>query len=234
MSNGGGGNGGGPTVDANAWHKTGDIVGTPKVLGPDDDFPIDFQTKSIRRLRINQQGTPLPPRHPPPGVFPGGILIGGIDVDPLFPNGDIVYIEVDLPDQLLVTLRNPSNDPANPAGAGYLLVMDDLRTGGIQSFNSSWPPGLDGVNPGETTLIGFGSPVAIVTQPGPPGDLHPVIRLAPEETDLILLQKGKIGLNGAVPVAQPTITGSRGGNAALASLLTALALRGDIVDGTTP
>jgi len=43
---------------------------------------------------------------------------------------------------------------------------------------------------------------------------------------------------GVVTVAVPgpvavTVTGSRGGNAALASLLTALAARGIIIDGTT-
>lgn len=39
---------------------------------------------------------------------------------------------------------------------------------------------------------------------------------------------------GGVPETQPTVTGSRGGNAALASLLTELATLGLIVDGTTP
>ena len=41
-----------------------------------------------------------------------------------------------------------------------------------------------------------------------------------------------IGLNGAAPVVQGIIGGSRGGNVALANLLTYLALRGDIVDNT--
>jgi hypothetical protein len=42
-----------------------------------------------------------------------------------------------------------------------------------------------------------------------------------------------IGFNGATPVAKGTITGSRGGNAALASLLTFLHNRGDITNSTT-
>lgn len=42
-----------------------------------------------------------------------------------------------------------------------------------------------------------------------------------------------LGFNGASRHAKPTITGSRGGNAALASLLTALALYGLITDGTS-
>jgi hypothetical protein len=43
----------------------------------------------------------------------------------------------------------------------------------------------------------------------------------------------RIGVLGATPVAQQTVTGSRGGNAALASFLTALATFGFIVDSTT-
>ena len=43
----------------------------------------------------------------------------------------------------------------------------------------------------------------------------------------------KLGLYNTAPVAQQTVTGSRGGNAALADLLTKLATLGAIVDGTT-
>jgi hypothetical protein len=42
-----------------------------------------------------------------------------------------------------------------------------------------------------------------------------------------------IGFNGTTPVAKPSVTGSRGGNAALASLLTQLASTGLITDNTT-
>lgn len=48
-----------------------------------------------------------------------------------------------------------------------------------------------------------------------------------------LAVSGNVAFNGATPAAKPTITGSRGGNAALASLLTALAAIGLITDGTT-
>lgn len=43
----------------------------------------------------------------------------------------------------------------------------------------------------------------------------------------------KIGFHNVTPVAQETVTGSRGGNAALADLLTKLATKGLIVDGTS-
>jgi hypothetical protein len=42
-----------------------------------------------------------------------------------------------------------------------------------------------------------------------------------------------VGFYGTAPVAKPTVTGSKGGNAALASLITALASIGLIVDNTT-
>jgi hypothetical protein len=44
---------------------------------------------------------------------------------------------------------------------------------------------------------------------------------------------GTFACNNATPPAKPTVTGSRGGNAALASLLTALASYGFITDGTS-
>lgn len=45
---------------------------------------------------------------------------------------------------------------------------------------------------------------------------------------------GTVGFYGTTPIAKPTITGARGGNAALASLLTQLAALGLIIDNTTP
>lgn len=44
---------------------------------------------------------------------------------------------------------------------------------------------------------------------------------------------GKSGFNGTAPIAKPTVTGSKGANAALASLLTALASYGLLVDSST-
>lgn len=52
-------------------------------------------------------------------------------------------------------------------------------------------------------------------------------------TDAALAVGGGAGFNGAAPVAKPTVSGSRGGNEALASLLTALAAMGLITDNTT-
>lgn len=62
--------------------------------------------------------------------------------------------------------------------------------------------------------------------------------LAREAADQTLLPRnggstGTIGFQGAAPIARPTVTGAKGGNAALADLLTTLATYGLIVDGTT-
>ena len=44
---------------------------------------------------------------------------------------------------------------------------------------------------------------------------------------------GRLGINGSTPPAKPTVSGAKGGNAALASLLTALASYGLITDSST-
>lgn len=51
--------------------------------------------------------------------------------------------------------------------------------------------------------------------------------------DMISVIGNTMGFYGSAPIAKPTITGSRGGNAALASLLTNLASLGLIIDSTT-
>ena len=52
-------------------------------------------------------------------------------------------------------------------------------------------------------------------------------------TDGALAVGGGVGFNGAPPAAKPAVTGSRGGNEALGSLLSALAAIGLITDNTT-
>lgn len=48
-----------------------------------------------------------------------------------------------------------------------------------------------------------------------------------------LAAAGMAGFNGATPVGRQSVTGSKGGNAALASLITALVTAGLITDSTT-
>lgn len=57
------------------------------------------------------------------------------------------------------------------------------------------------------------------------------IRIAASDSAVTFV--GKVGFNNTTAIAKPTITGSRGANAALGSLLTALASYGLITDSTT-
>lgn len=61
-----------------------------------------------------------------------------------------------------------------------------------------------------------------------------MLKLAINGSEITLGAAGqKLGLLGATAIARPSATGSRGGNAALASLLTALANLGAVTDSTT-
>ncbi len=78
-----------------------------------------------------------------------------------------------------------------------------------------------GGEPEKITILGNGN-VGI-------GDQNPAEKLTVSGD---IKATGDLGVNGAVP-ARPSVTGSRGGNAALASLLTGLASIGLITDNTT-
>ncbi|MEC9018237.1 MAG: hypothetical protein VYC29_10030, partial [Pseudomonadota bacterium] len=58
-------------------------------------------------------------------------------------------------------------------------------------------------------------------------------RLSIEGVNMLQISAGALGFFGDAPVAKPTVTGSRGGNAAVTSLLTQLASLGLITNGTS-
>lgn len=64
-------------------------------------------------------------------------------------------------------------------------------------------------------------------------DLTPVPYIVVDRDSQGTMLGGNVGFNNTPPAAKPTVTGSRGGNAALASLLAALAAMGLITDGTS-
>lgn len=175
------------------------------------------------------QGIPAIPGTPT--VIGGPLFLGGTAVDDLYPNGDLLYAKRSLADQLLITLNNPYSGPL-AAGSGFVCVSDTGHTGGLCVQNSNWPVGGDGTNPDECTLIGFGMPVAVLTQ----GDKDIYIR--PNYREIAHFQNTggvlKMGWNGVQPVARPVITGSRSNGQALASLISALESMGLVIDGTTP
>lgn len=74
----------------------------------------------------------------------------------------------------------------------------------------------------------------LVARPGTGATANGSLRLRNAAgTDRIVINSTGIGFFAVAPVAQQNITGSRGGNAALADLLTKLALTGLITDSTT-
>jgi hypothetical protein len=87
-------------------------------------------------------------------------------------------------------------------------------------------------NGAATFIIAIGNKSAIV---GGAYDATPYIYSNTSAVELSAGFKtnGNIGFFGTAPVAKPTVTGSRGGNAALASLLTGLAAYGLVLDSST-
>lgn len=114
--------------------------------------------------------------------------------------------------------RSANNGPANTAHLYFATrntVTPNYLDGHVVIFQDVLPGriglrGKDGATETETLLSGTNT-----------GD------------DVSVPVNGNVGFYGATPVTQPTVTGSRGGNAALASLLTELATMGLIVDSST-
>jgi hypothetical protein len=93
-------------------------------------------------------------------------------------------------------------------GGGYISILNNAGTstfGGLQAYGTGGPGSAD-------TLRLFAHTAA---------------------TAGLLIDADDIGFFGATPISQPDVTGSRGGNAALASLLTALEDLGLITDSST-
>jgi hypothetical protein len=105
-------------------------------------------------------------------------------------------------------------------GAG-LTAMAGTKAAAYWGSNIGSP-----YNPGPVLAVqaphsaGFSGHVALMSGPTP----APVVHVE---------SNGLLGFHGSQPVAKATVTGSRGGNAALASLLSALASKGLITDSST-
>lgn len=89
---------------------------------------------------------------------------------------------------------------------------------GIVSIVGGWVPGT----------VGGGN---IVIRPGNQGDI--TLQRSNQTAVMKVTAAGALGFFNAAGVTQPTVSGSRGGNAALASVLTALANLGLIINSST-
>lgn len=140
----------------------------------------------------------------------------------------------DFPALILKRAKGTESAP-DPVIAGNLLGSINFAAWGSSGFNNGALIRANAAENWTTTARGTRLVFYTAQNGGTAVDvaiiLHNDKRLEVEGT---LDHDGSlIGLNGATPVAKGTITGSRGGNAALASLLTYLASRGDIIDNST-
>ncbi|WP_437713769.1 hypothetical protein WMF45_47825 [Sorangium sp. So ce448] len=87
-------------------------------------------------------------------------------------------------------------------------------------------------HPSATTNTNPGNLVLAVPSPAP-GGTDGEIRLKVSTLNVIRVGNAKLGFFGGAPASKPTVTGSRDGNAALQSLLTALTSLGLVVDSST-
>lgn len=107
---------------------------------------------------------------------------------------------------------------------------DGTRVTNAYGFNVCFPSGI-GLLPAELTFPG----AMLDVQGAGNSSASRALRVRNSDgTGLLEINNGSaIGVFGATPVTKPTVTGSRGGNAALASLVTALASFGWITDSTS-
>ena len=101
----------------------------------------------------------------------------------------------------------------------------EMQGGGVTDYSNGWVY-VDGSELSAGYGLGAGSTSGYFFNSGGFG-------LQYNSSNLIEGNSTGIGFFGSTPVAKPSITGSRGGNAALADLLTDLASLGLITDSTT-
>jgi hypothetical protein len=119
-----------------------------------------------------------------------------------------------------------------PGGARDLSRHLDMY-GGLSGFSATSgclnyvvPAGANHVFYVGTTDVAYFQPTGLAASLGQGGIVLPA-------TVSVLRVNGNSGFNNTAPIAKPTVTGSKGANAALASLLIALASYGLVTDSST-
>jgi hypothetical protein len=139
------------SVDANAWHKTGDAFGADGILGTLDNKLVKFYCNNKEWGRLTDQDGTLAWTGP-------RLLIGATTA--YFPNGDAIYIEKNLADSLEITIRNTYSGLAS-ANSAYYLINEFGDIGGFNLINGHWN-GDAGVNARECALITAGAQTNLV------------------------------------------------------------------------
>jgi hypothetical protein len=121
---------------------------------------------------------------------------------------------------LSVSLAATDDSGTTPTGVTYLVTEYITGLATPRTYYLAVPNAGGSINLATATLISASDPVP---------DASTIAALSAA----VVHNTGNIGFYGATAIAKPTVTGSRGGNAALASLLTALANLGLITDSSS-
>lgn len=153
-----------------------------------------------------------------------------------------------------VTIQDTGSNPdsgitisaAGLSGTDGVTILDEQDTGGdgiqISSANNAVAMSVDGgsaqifVQKGTPDTAQIQAPKILLSAGNDCTIVGTTVEIKDNSNNAVVASGGgnTVGFLNAAPVAQQSVTGSRGGNVALASLLTALAAFGLIVDNTTP
>jgi hypothetical protein len=153
-----------------------------------------------------------------------------------------------------VTIQDTGSNPdsgitisaAGPSGTDGVTILDEQDTGGdgiqISSANNAVSMSVDGgsaqifVVKGTPDSAQIQAPKILLSAGGDCTIVGTTVEIKDNSNNNVVASGGgnTIGFLNATPVVRQVVTGSRGGNAALASLLTALATLGLITDNSTP
>jgi hypothetical protein len=191
----------------------GNAFGAPVQVGSTDAEPADLISGGVAGVTVDNTE----------GIVAVGLgNQAGIGIEETGPSAASVVITAGNP-----SLISPhANSIIIAGGGGVSISIDPGPTGG--AVLSGAGAGQAGVNIGDTS----GSPASTA---GVSIDAVASVKIGAGLSTQVEIGNvhTSVGFLGAAPTARPTVTGSRGGNVALASLLTALASLGLITDNST-
>lgn len=236
---------GAPGSDTTAFHTGGDSFGALATIGTNDGFDLAVETAGVERFRV---------------LITGQIVHGATSLINLEKisvqatnDGDVEFLRGRNPNtgtsaRGIMAIRNDlgevfwgatGSNNTGPFGAnlGFLNAGGGLDGLLLRSVKTGAPLIFATEATNRARFLGGGQLLLNKTTLTNAGQLEVSGKIfASGELEIdgdINFNGANIGVHGATPVPQATITGSRAANAALASLLTSLATRGDIIDSTT-
>lgn len=119
------------------------------------------------------------------------------------------------------------NNTFTRAGGGYLQVQDSTAAANVKTVRLRCTTGQAALSAVDDSGVVYANALTANMN----GSIVNAMSLGSGTTALTI--NGTTGFNGTAPIAKPTLTGAKAGNAALASVCTTLAALGLVIDGTT-